>query len=205
MEDDFDALHGISKALDVLEVADHDLEVRPAIQLCFRLGFRSGQSLEPVTAGQNFKTKQLLFLMRLERHMTAEASALEDLLEDVRQEDGGIEAIHTWLDRLSTDNDRALLSAELQRQARRAPAFAGIYAGSLATHRDSLARLIEALFSLSGRKLPLGSQAIADAFMALSHGLAVQRASPHAGADPAGSIIRVFLGALLQSAPRLEP
>lgn len=149
----------------------------------------------------NFDSKELAFLALLDRHMTGESAALETVLADVRKHGGALVAVEHWLDRLNTDQDWALLSAELQRQAHRSPALASAYGERLAAHRAHLGQLIAALFDLSGKALPMRSEVIAEAFMALCHGLAVQRAAPASGADPAGAIIQVILKALLEAAP----
>lgn len=143
----------------------------------------------------------MVFLALLDRHMEGEAAELDRLLNETRRRGGGMGAIERWLDQLNADADWALLSAELQRHARRSPAFAARYAGLLAAHRDRLGALLEALFALSGKRPPMRSSALADAFMALSHGLAAERTLPLAGRDPSGAIIRQLLAAMIEAAP----
>jgi hypothetical protein len=91
-----------------------------------------------------------------------------------------------------------MLSVELQLHASRSPAFAAAYNAVWDAHRDALGRIIERLFGHLGLTPPAAPGQLAAGFMALAHGLGLQRAAVHPA--PAGKLIMLFLRGLIASA-----
>jgi hypothetical protein len=91
-----------------------------------------------------------------------------------------------------------MLSIELQLHANRSRSFAAEYRKVWNKHRSELGGVIGQLFGKLGRTPPAAPDELAAAFMALSHGLALQRISTRP--DPSGRLIMVFLRGLIAGA-----
>lgn len=151
----------------------------------------------------NFESKELLLLELLRQHMVREVRELANLLERTRDQPGGaLVALDAWLETMNAERDWSVLSMELQMHASRDEAFAVHYNQLFAEHRAAMGRLIERLFAESDKTPPAPPLEIAGAFMALAHGLALQRRPMPAGtADPAGMMIKLMLRGLFALAP----
>lgn len=127
----------------------------------------------------------------------------ETLLDQAEVRPGGaLEALDGWLDAMNTDRDWSLLSMELQMHARRDKAFAAHYDRLFAKHRAAMGRLVERLFTDLGRTPPAPPLEIASAFMALAHGMVLQRRPTTRGApDPSGPMINIILKSLIETSP----
>jgi len=113
-----------------------------------------------------------------------------------------LEALDGWLDAMNTDRNWSLLSMELQMHARRDKAFAAHYDRLFAKHRAAMGRLVERLFTDLGRTPPAPPLEIASAFMALAHGMVLQRRPTTRGApDPSGPMINIILKSLIETSP----
>lgn len=151
----------------------------------------------------NFSSKEDVLLELLRRHMEAEALQLFKAMGDERQEPEQMLAeLETWASTLNHDADWCMLSIELQLHANRSQSFAQEYKKVWDRHRSEIGGVIGQLFDKLGRTLPAAPEELAAAFMALSHGLALQRMSTRP--DPSGRLIMVFLRGLIASAERLE-
>ncbi|EHP40938.1 TetR family transcriptional regulator [Cupriavidus basilensis OR16] len=147
----------------------------------------------------NFLDKEALLLDLLRGHMEAEARQLATVFDTAERAGAEVLAgLDAWAAALHADADWAMLSIELQMHANRSPTFAGAYRAVWDTHRSELGRLIERLFRHLGRVPPAEPEELAASFMALAHGLALQRGTT--SADPTGRMLMLFLRGLLASA-----
>ncbi|QFZ87831.1 TetR family transcriptional regulator [Variovorax paradoxus] len=151
----------------------------------------------------NFSSKEDVLLELLRRHMEAEALQLFKAMGDERQAPEQMLAeLEAWASTLNHDADWCMLSIELQLHANRSQSFAQEYKKVWDRHRSEIGGVIGQLFHKLGRMLPAAPEELAAAFMALSHGLALQRMSTRP--DPSGRLIMVFLRGLIASADRLK-
>ncbi len=148
----------------------------------------------------NFKDKEAVLLELLRGHMEAEAAQLASLCEGLAERDGAdvIAALEAWSATLSEQVDWTKLSIELQLHAGRSAVFAAEYRAVWEAHRAALGRVLARLFELTGKTAPAAPEELAAGFMALAHGLGLQRAVHDDGA--CGRMIMVFLRALLAGA-----
>ena len=147
----------------------------------------------------NFPDKEALLLDLLRGHMEAEAKQLAAVFDTAEHTGAEVLAgLDAWAAALHADADWAMLSIELQMHANRSPSFASVYRAVCDTHRGELGGLIERLFRHLGRVPPAQPEELAAGFMALAHGLALQRGTT--SADPTGRMLMLFLRGLLASA-----
>ncbi|CAN7537497.1 TetR/AcrR family transcriptional regulator [Variovorax paradoxus] len=150
----------------------------------------------------NFSSKEDVLLELLRRHMEAEATQLFSVMGNEQQEPGQMLAeLEAWASTLNHDADWCMLSIELQLHANRSRSFAAEYQKVWNKHRSELGGVIGQLFGKLGRTPPAAPDELAAAFMALSHGLALQRISTRP--DPSGRLIMVFLRGLIAGAEDL--
>lgn len=151
----------------------------------------------------NFSSKEDVLLELLRRHMEAEAAQLFKVMGNEQQEPGQMLAeLEAWASTLNHDADWCMLSIELQLHANRSRSFAAEYQKVWNKHRSELGGVIGQLFDKLGRTPPAAPDELAAAFMALSHGLALQRISTRP--DPSGRLIMVFLRGLIAGAAGAE-
>lgn len=144
----------------------------------------------------NFSGKEEVLLEFLRRHMAAEAALLAGLTDSAgRSPEQLLAALEDWAATLNQDTDWCMLSIELQLHARRSAAFAAEYQRVWDEHRAALGAVIGKLFAYLGRRPPAEPADLAAAFMALAHGLALQRVDGRA--DSSGRLIMVFLRGLI--------
>lgn len=147
----------------------------------------------------NFSSKENVLLELLRRHMEAEATQLSEVMStNAQQPEQMLAKLEAWAAALDQDADWCMLSIELQLHARRSPTFAAEYQKVWDRHRSEIGGVIELLFDKLGRSAPAAPDELAAAFMALSHGLALQRTADHP--NPSGPLIMVFLRGLIASA-----
>ncbi|HTD06372.1 helix-turn-helix domain-containing protein [Undibacterium sp.] len=150
----------------------------------------------------NFSDKEAILLELLRGHMETEAAQLAAVFETAgRSEDDVFKALDAWAAALHADADWAMLSIELQMHANRSPAFAVEYGAVWKAHRTALGLLIGRLFQHLDRIPPAEPEELAAGFMALAHGLGLQRAT--ISPDPTGRMIMIFLRGLLAAASRV--
>lgn len=149
----------------------------------------------------NFASKEAVLLELLRGHMEAEAAHLSKVMHHAGRTPEQIFAeLESWADSLDRDADWGTLSIELQLHAKRSPGFAAAYQTVWDGHRRGLGDVIGKLFATLKRTPPAEPEQLAAAFMALSHGLALQGAA--ASALPAGRCILMFLRGLIDHAAR---
>ncbi|QPI53387.1 TetR/AcrR family transcriptional regulator [Massilia antarctica] len=147
----------------------------------------------------NFASKEEVLLELLRGHMEAEAAQLSNLVDSGgRTPEQILGDLESWAATLNNDADWCTLSIELQLHANRSPTFALEYQTVWDAHRAGLGRVIGKLFATLGRTPPAEPEELAAAFMALTHGLALQRVAGRP--DPSGRLILVFLRGLIASA-----
>lgn len=147
----------------------------------------------------NFSSKEEVLLELLRRHMEAQAMQLSTTMgKDALQPDQMLAELEAWAGTLNQDADWCMLSIELQLHANRSPTFAAEYRKVWDKHRSEIGGVIGLLFEKLGRAPPAAPEELAAAFMALSHGLSLQRTTDRP--DPSGRLIMVFLRGLIASA-----
>jgi AcrR family transcriptional regulator len=147
----------------------------------------------------NFETKEAVLLELLKRHMQQEAEQLTKAMATDGADGSDVLArLDQWAQALNTDADWSMLAIELQLHANRSPTFARQYMAVHRAHQGRLGALVARLFNGLALAPPAPPAELATAFMALAHGLAVQRAA--GDPDPAGRMIMVMLRALVSSA-----
>lgn len=147
----------------------------------------------------NFKDKEAVLLELLRGHMEAEAKQLTALCAAAERSGADVlAALDAWAATLNDDANWAVLSVELQLHARRSATFADAYRAVWEAHRAALGRVISRLFDLQGKVPPAAPEELAAGFMALAHGLGLQRATMAAGQS--GRMIMLFLRGLLSGA-----
>ena len=151
----------------------------------------------------NFASKEEVLLELLRGHMEAEAAQLSTVIDGGgRTPEQILGELESWASTLNSDADWCTLSIELQLHANRSPTFAAEYQTVWDAHRAGLGRVVGKLFAALGRSPPAEPEELAAAFIALTHGLALQRVAGRP--DPSGRLILVFLRGLIASAGLLD-
>ncbi|NRR33949.1 TetR/AcrR family transcriptional regulator [Oxalobacteraceae bacterium] len=151
----------------------------------------------------NFASKEELLLSLLRGHMEAEAVQLSSLMDsEGRTPEQILTELESWAATLNHDADWCMLSIELQLHANRSPVFATEFQAVWDAHRAGLGRVVGKLFATVKRQPPEDPEELAAAFMALTHGLALQRVGK--GPDSSGRLIVLFLRGLIAAAAPLE-
>jgi AcrR family transcriptional regulator len=147
----------------------------------------------------NFDSKEALFLELLRDRMSEELGELHQLLQErssiaeillaLRQRYSSLEKQVIW----------CLLSTEFQLQAGRNPDFARPFAELYRNQRRAIAKLVTMVAKRDGAKLEWNAEELATSLMALTHGIALQRAADpeSVSADSAGKAIQLLLKASL--------
>ncbi|CAI0776635.1 TetR/AcrR family transcriptional regulator [Serratia entomophila] len=144
----------------------------------------------------NFSSKEGLLLLLLERHMQTEASQLASLIRhDARTVEQVLAALEAWAEGMNLETDWCMLSIELQLHAQRSPTFAVEYKKIWCVHQAEIASVLAALFQRLGKTPPALPDELAAAFMAMAHGLALQKNVT--GGQAYGKVMIVFLRGLL--------
>ncbi len=144
----------------------------------------------------NYESKEALLLELLRRHKEQDIAALGRILGEVEQGKDATSALDRYLEGLGGDADWARLDIELQLHAARNPTFAADYDALQSRTRSSLAHLIAALFEKAGKRPPASPDDMANLFMALVHGLVLQRAH-----DPGATVKLVFESLMATAEP----
>jgi len=128
----------------------------------------------------NYESKEALLLELLRRHKEQDIATLGRILEVAEQGKDTASALDRYLGDLGDDTNWFRLDIELQLHAARNPAFAADYDALQSRTRSGLAHLIAALFSKAGKRPPASPDDMANLFIALVHGLVLQRRDPGA-------------------------
>ncbi|MBN3819387.1 TetR/AcrR family transcriptional regulator [Paraburkholderia sp. Se-20369] len=148
----------------------------------------------------NFASKEALFveLMR-ERSKTQVTDIARTLSDPTASADEILNALEIWSRTVDDEPEWSVLGVEFKLQGCRNPAFAATAQALLDTHRDGLAYCIGQIFARLEKVPPEPPVVLAESFMGLSQGLALQRSI--LSEVPIGHMIMVFLRALLAAAP----
>ena len=144
----------------------------------------------------NFESKEALLLELLRRHKEQDIAALGRILGGADRGKDAASALDRYLKDLSGDAGWARLDIELQLHAARNPAFAADYDALQSRTRSGLAHLIAAEFKKAGKRPPAPPDDVADLFVALVHGLVLQRAR-----DPGAAVKLVFESLMATAEP----
>lgn len=141
----------------------------------------------------NFESKEAVFLELMGVYMQRGLDDLKALI-DHPSEDPAADLSH-WLSSLQVDNQCLMLTTELQLQARRNTAFGERYYALQRQQTQALARLIERYYqSKPSRPLPMNALDLADAMLALAHGVTLHHPAGKGGrSGPAGRIMEKML------------
>lgn len=162
-----------------------ELLMRSAASCFARLGFE-GASVDEIaeTAGysrgafySNFADKDEIFLALLQRHLDRDIRDFEAMLLTSDGFEVLAEQVAARYRELGDNPDWCLLMAEFQLRVSRADKGDDAFAHAYADYRKTLSRLIEQTFVKFGRKASLTPAEIAVTLIALSHGLALERAA----------------------------
>jgi AcrR family transcriptional regulator len=137
----------------------------------------------------NFASKEAVFLVLLEAHKLQEIAAARSMLELDLDAETLTGALADWLDRLNADADWSLLAIELELNARRSESFAVEYDALQARFDAATVDIVVRIFERLGLVPPAPAEDIAAAFVALSHGTALQK--PDDARRP-GRLARMF-------------
>lgn len=132
----------------------------------------------------NFDSKETLFLVLLERHMTSELATSAGFFDETAGAEVIIERI---ADRYATNRDDAdwcLLSIEFALHASRSPEFAVRHAELFRQHHEGIAGIVARIAELSGRTAA-NPAVSAVAFVAFRQGLALDQILPMSALTPA--------------------
>ncbi len=145
----------------------------------------------------NFESKEAVFLELARVYM---GRAMTELEQIVRSEPSRLQdALSTWLQAMHVDGDCILLVTELQLQARRSPAFAEQYFALQQKQTRAMATVLERLFKGLSSPMPMEAIDLADAMIALMHGITLQRPDPKPGkTSDAGRVIDKILKSLMR-------
>jgi AcrR family transcriptional regulator len=151
----------------------------------------------------NFESKEALFLALLEERMSEEIGELRTLLSRSGSAEDIMQALEDKYRSLEKQEIWCLLATEFQLQAGRNPEFAAPFAALYRNQRRAIAELLKVLAEKMGAPVPIHLDAIATSLIALTHGIALQRAAdPRAvAAATAGRSLRLFLTASLNKPP----
>ena len=143
----------------------------------------------------NFESKEALLLELLHRHKEQDIADLRRILGDEPHRDTASALEQYFKDRADAGG-WARLDIELQLHASRNPGFAADYDALQGRTRDGLAQLVAALFDKAGKRPPAPPGDLANMFMALVHGLVLQR-----GRDPGEAVRLVFESLMAMAGP----
>lgn len=162
-----------------------ELLMRSAARCFARLGF-DGAAVDEIaeTAGfsrgafySNFADKDEIFLALLQRHLDRDISDFEQILSTSDGFEVLADKVAARYRELGDNPDWCLLMAEFQLRVSRADRRDDAFAQAYAAYRTTLSRLIEQAFAKFGRTASLTPAEIAVTLIALSHGLALERAA----------------------------
>ena len=125
----------------------------------------------------NFESKDELFLALLSGHLDAEIETLSRALDRIRTADELAPAIERRYRVLGEDSSWCLLTTEFQLYAMRGGKMAGQFTTIYESYRQRLGELIATHFDRLGIESTLTPYEFGVAQVALSHGLALQRAA----------------------------
>ncbi|MGF6770269.1 AcrR family transcriptional regulator [Paraburkholderia sp. GAS199] len=149
----------------------------------------------------NFADKEALFLELMQERAKMEVGEIAEVFRDpATSAEDVLAALEGWARTLDTDPEWSVLGIEFELLASRNAEFAEASQALWNAHRDGLAICIAQLFARFGRVPPEAPTTLAASFMALAHGLAMQRTVVEN--VPVGHMTMVFLRGLLASADK---
>ncbi len=159
---------------------------------------------EQVSFYSNFESKDELFVALLGRHLDAEVETLGRALERIATAEDLAPAIERRYRVLGEDPSWCLLTTEFQLYAMRGGRMAEEFAAIYESYRQRLGSLIETHFDRLGIASTLTPYEFGVAQLALSHGLALQRAANNTLAStlPARALATFVRGALAEGSGR---
>jgi AcrR family transcriptional regulator len=148
----------------------------------------------------NFAGKEALFLELLRSRMSEELQELQAMLDRGQSAPEMLRALKERYSNLDRQEVWCLLSAEFQLQAGRHAEFAEPFAALYRDQRKAIARLLTQLAEKAGVAPPPNALEVATSLMALTHGIALQRAADpdSVPAATAGRAMETLIGAILE-------
>lgn len=146
----------------------------------------------------NFESKEEVFLELARVYMERRMTELENIVGGEPSKLAG--ALSQWLQTMQVDGDCLMLVTELQLQARRSPVFAEQYYALQQKQTRAMATVLERFFKALDLSMPIDPIDLADAMLALTHGITLQRPEPKAGASAdAGRVIDKLMKSLTRA------
>ena len=142
----------------------------------------------------NFESKEALLLELMRCHKEQDIAVIGRILDVAEGGETTASALDCYLGSLGGNADWIRLDVELQQHAARSPAFAADYDALQRQTRRALGVLIGLLFGKMGKRPPMPLGELADLFVALVHGLVLQRVH-----DP-GAAVKLVLQSLMATA-----
>lgn len=148
----------------------------------------------------NFASKEEVFLELMSVYMARVLADIEQIVgEDPLLEANPSGAVLNWLSSVMVDNDCLLLTTELQLQSRRSETFGKKYYALQLRQSKALGEILERHFKASGKVIPVEPTDLANAMIALVHGVALLIPNPKRGKpNPAGPIAKSMLLGMLK-------
>lgn len=147
----------------------------------------------------HFPNKQMLFLEILGKGLERQVQELEAFAQMACEDRPRFEReFPSWMGRLGGGDggeDIALLSVELQIEARRNPAFVERFTGMVKRHELGLSTALQHIVTATGAKPLLPPELLASTLISAAQGLALTR-STKIGGQPAsiGNLARILVG-----------
>jgi AcrR family transcriptional regulator len=147
----------------------------------------------------NFSSKEELFLELLKRHMSNEIAELHRLLDRSSSAAEILQALKKKYGAMDKKLALPMIALEFQLQAGRNPEFGEPFAELYRNQRKAIAELIIYAAKKAGVPAPANANEIAIILMAVTHGIAMQRAvDPRSvPATTAGTAIQIYLSQIL--------
>lgn len=154
----------------------------------------------------NFESKDELFVELIGRHLSAEIDTLSHALDRIESASELAPAIERRYQVLGEDGSWCLLTTEFQLYTMRGGIKAGQFAEIYESYRQRLGELIATHFDRLGIESDLTPYEFGVAQIALSHGLALQRAANDKldGSLPARALATFVRGALADESRNLN-
>jgi AcrR family transcriptional regulator len=155
----------------------------------------------------NYPDKHTLAMELLADWQNSEIALWKAKLGSIEDPEERIAVLGESFNKFHSDNDRGLLTLELQLEAERSPAFGQRYRNYMETLHSEIAELLGVLFERANRAPPADLHLLARTMRSTAMGLALQRhyASPDGEQPDPGAMLSLFLRAIINLGSQLEP
>lgn len=123
----------------------------------------------------NFESKESMLFELLQRNFENEYAILNDVITSVKNGDDLSERIDDYFNLLDSNLNYIGYNMQILQYANRTPPFAPAYFALFNEYRAILASMIDVIFEKLGKQPPFPPQELADQFIAMAHGLVLQK------------------------------